>query len=93
MTEIADGKYIFDTVKVGERGQIVISLKKLESLLKKSDDISIVTGDKRKTIITILKANAIKHFALEFARATRKKHQPKKKPEEKDQWKGFHRIP
>jgi AbrB family looped-hinge helix DNA binding protein len=93
LAEVADGKYIFGTVKVGERGQIVIPKEARKSLEIKPGDILIVTGDKRKAIITILKANAMKHFAVDFVRATRKRHQPKKKPEEKDQWKGFRRIP
>lgn len=93
MAEVADGKYIFGTVKVGERGQIVIPKEARKFLEIKPGDILIVTGDKRKAIITILKASAMKHFALDFLRATRKKHPFKKKPEEKNQWKGFRRIP
>ena len=93
MAEVADGKYIFGTVKVGERGQIVIPKEARESLEIKPGDILIVTGDKRKAIITILKANAMKHFASDFLGTTKKKSISKKKPEEKDQWKGFRRIP
>ena len=93
MAEVADGKYIFGTVKVGERGQIVIPKEARKSLEIKPGDILIVTGDKRKAIITILKANAMKYFASDFLGTTKKKSIPKKKPEEKDQWKGFRRIP
>jgi len=93
LAEVADGKYIFGTVKVGERGQIVIPKEARESLEIKPGDILIVTGDKRKAIIAILEANAMKHFASAFLGTTKKKSVSKKKPEEKDQWKGFRRIP
>lgn len=61
MAEIADGKYIFGTVKVGERGQIVIPKEARKVLEIKPGDILIVTGDKRKAIVTILKASAMTH--------------------------------
>jgi len=50
LAEIADGKYIFGTVKVGERGQIVIPKEARKVLEIKPGDILIVTGDKRKAI-------------------------------------------
>ena len=93
MAEIADGKYIFGTVKVGERGQIVIPKEARKVLEIKPGDILIVTGDKRKAIVTILKASVMKHFASDFLGTTKKKRISKKKTEEKDQWKGFRRIP
>lgn len=93
MAEIADGKYIFGTVKVGERGQIVIPKEARKVLEIKPGDILIVTGDKRKAIVTILKASAMKHFAPDFLGPIKKKRPLKKKLEEKDQWKGFRRIP
>lgn len=46
LAEVADGKYIFGTVKVGERGQIVIPKEARESFEIKPGDILIVTGDK-----------------------------------------------
>jgi len=93
LAEVADGKYIFGTVKVGERGQIVIPKEARKLLEIKPGDILIVTGDKRKAIVNLLKASAMKHFALDFIRATRKKRPLKKKLEEKERWNGLHRIP
>ncbi len=93
MAEVANGKYIFGTVKVGERGQIVIPKEARKLFEIKPGDILIVTGDRRKAIITVLKASAMKHFAVDFVRTTRKRHPSRKRAEEKDRWKGFHRIP
>ncbi len=93
LAEVADGKYIFGTVKVGERGQIVIPKEARKSLEIKPGDILILTGEKRKAIITIFKASAMKHFASDFLGATRKKPPREKKPKEEDRWEGFHRIP
>jgi len=93
LAEVADGKYIFGTVKVGERGQIVIPKEARRALEIKPGDILIVTGEKRKAIITILKASAMKHFAPDFLGATKKKRPRDKKFKEEDRWKGFHRIP
>jgi hypothetical protein len=56
-------------------------------------DFLIVTGEKRKAIITIFKASTMTHFTSDFLGATKQKRPHEKEPKEEDRWKGFHRIP
>ena len=57
------GKYIFGTVKVGERGQIVIPKEARELFNIKPGDTLLVLGDEDKGI-AISKADVIKEVAL-----------------------------
>ncbi|MEA1992882.1 MAG: AbrB/MazE/SpoVT family DNA-binding domain-containing protein [Euryarchaeota archaeon] len=63
MTEIKKGKYIFGTVKVGERGQIVIPKEAREMFEIQSGDKVLVLGDEKKGI-AIVKESLMKNFAL-----------------------------
>jgi AbrB family looped-hinge helix DNA binding protein len=63
MEEIIKGKYIFGTVKVGERGQIVIPKDARDLFQIKAGDTLLVMGDKKKGI-AISKIGKIKEFAL-----------------------------
>lgn len=62
MLEFNDGKCICGTVKVGDRGQIVIPKKARDYFGIKSGDSLVVLGDKNKGI-TIFKASNVKEFA------------------------------
>lgn len=62
MLEFADGTCICGTVKVGERGQIVIPKKAREYFNIQAGDSLVVLGDKSKGI-TIFKADNLKNFA------------------------------
>ena len=63
MEEIVEGKYIFGTVKVGDRGQIVIPKDARDLFKIKAGDTLLVMGDKKKGI-AISKIGKIKEFAL-----------------------------
>ena len=65
MTEVAKGKYIFGTVKVGERGQIVIPVEARRMFNIKPGDLLLVGGDEKKGL-GIAKVDAIKNFALKL---------------------------
>lgn len=62
MIEFKDGACICGTVKVGERGQIVIPKKARDYFEIKAGDSLIVLGDKSKGI-TIIKADKLESFA------------------------------
>jgi len=62
MLEFNDGKCICGTVKVGDRGQIVIPKKARDYFGINPGDSLIVLGDKNKGI-TIFKASNVKEFA------------------------------
>jgi len=59
------GKYIFGTVKVGERGQIVIPKEARDVFKIKPGDNLLVLGDSKKGI-AITKQNAIEDVALKI---------------------------
>jgi AbrB family looped-hinge helix DNA binding protein len=63
MEEIVKGKYIFGTVKVGDRGQIVIPKEARDLFKIKPGDTLLVMGDKKKGI-AISKISKLKEFAL-----------------------------
>ncbi|ENK0839712.1 AbrB family transcriptional regulator [Clostridium sporogenes] len=65
MSKIKDGKYIFGTVKVGERGQIVIPKEAREKFNINAGDNLIVLGDEKKGI-AIAKVDIMKSFAVKF---------------------------
>lgn len=59
------GKYIFGTVKVGERGQIVIPKEARDVFDIKPGDNLLVLGDSKKGL-AITKQNAIEDVALKI---------------------------
>lgn len=65
MSNLKDGKYIFGTVKVGERGQIVIPKEARKKFNIKPGDNLIVLGDEKKGI-AIAKMDIMNKFAIEF---------------------------
>ena len=65
MVEVKKGKYVFGTVKVGERGQIVIPKEAREKFDIKPGDLVIVLGDEGKGI-ALVRADFIKTFALKY---------------------------
>ena len=58
-----DGKHIFGTVKVGERGQIVIPKEAREIFKIKPGDTLLVLGDEKQGI-AIVKSDIFRDFAL-----------------------------
>ncbi|HTY89870.1 MAG TPA: AbrB/MazE/SpoVT family DNA-binding domain-containing protein [Methanocella sp.] len=65
MVELKKGKYIFGTVKVGERGQIVIPKEAREIFDIGPGDELLVLGDVDQGI-AIVKADLMKKIALEI---------------------------
>jgi len=59
------GKHIFGSVKVGERGQIVIPKDARDVFGIKPGDILLVLGDESRGI-AIVKADDMKRFALKI---------------------------
>ena len=59
------GKYIFGTVKVGERGQIVIPKEARELFDINPGDTLLVMGDKEQGI-AIAKADVMKEVAIKI---------------------------
>lgn len=57
------GKHIFGTVKVGERGQIVIPKDARELFNIKPGDTLLVLGDEEQGL-AVVKADAMQEFAL-----------------------------
>ena len=62
MFELDNEKHTFSTVKVGERGQIVIPKETMEMFSIKPGDNLIIFANK-KTGIVIIKSEKIKEFA------------------------------
>ena len=65
MIEVKKGKYIFGTVKVGERGQIVIPKEARDKFSIDPGDSLLVLGDENKGI-AIVKEDLMKNFALKI---------------------------
>jgi AbrB family looped-hinge helix DNA binding protein len=65
MTEIQKGKYFFGTVKLGERGQIVIPKEARDVFDMKPGDNLVLVGDEEKGI-AIVKADLVKDLALKI---------------------------
>ena len=63
-----DGKYIFGTVKVGERGQIVIPKEARDVFDIKAGDTLLVLGDEAQGI-AIVKSELFKQFARDILTA------------------------
>lgn len=60
--EIPKGHYIFGTVKVGERGQIIIPKEARDTFNIKAGDTLIVLGDE-KWGIAVTKADVLERYA------------------------------
>jgi len=82
MEEIIEGKYIFGTVKVGERGQIVIPKDARDLFKIKAGDTLLIMGDKKKGL-AISKIGKIKEFALGILNGIGNKEELLKKSLEK----------
>lgn len=65
MVEVKKGKHIFGTVKVGERGQIVIPKNARDLFKIKPGDLLLIVGDIDKGI-GIVKEDTMKKFALKI---------------------------
>jgi AbrB family looped-hinge helix DNA binding protein len=65
MIEVKKGKYIFGTVKVGERGQIVIPKEARDKFGIEPGDSLLILGDENKGI-AIVKEDLMKNFALKI---------------------------
>jgi len=63
MMEIDDGKYMFGTVKVGSRGQIVIPSEAREMFDIKPGDMLVVLGDRERGL-AVVRASMMRDFAL-----------------------------
>lgn len=72
--KIPDGHYIFGTVKVGERGQIIIPKEAREVFGIKAGDTLIVLGDE-KWGIAVTRADVLeKHAADVFRKISEGSH-------------------
>lgn len=65
MTEVAKGKYLYGTVTVGEKGQIVIPKEAREHFHIKPGDKLLVAGDLKKGL-AMMKASILKGVALKI---------------------------
>lgn len=68
MVNIKKGKHIFGTVKVGERGQIVIPKKARDIFDINSGDTLLILGDETKGI-AIVKEDLMKDFASKILKS------------------------
>lgn len=64
MMEMPNGHYVFGTVKVGERGQIIIPKEARDVFKIKAGETLIVLGDE-KWGIAVTKADVLKEHAME----------------------------
>jgi AbrB family looped-hinge helix DNA binding protein len=65
MFELDNEKHTFSTVKVGERGQIVIPKETRDMFSIKAGDNLIIIANKKRGIV-IVKSEKIKEFAREI---------------------------
>jgi AbrB family looped-hinge helix DNA binding protein len=65
MTEIAKGKFLYGTVTVGERGQIVLPIEARKHFNIRPGDKLVVAGDLKKGL-AIQKATIMKDIALKI---------------------------
>ena len=68
MNKFEKDKHIFGTVKVGERGQIVIPKKARDIFEIEPGDTLLVLGDEKKGI-AIVKADIMKNFASKILKS------------------------
>ncbi len=78
MSKFTKDNYFFGSVKVGERGQIVIPSKARKIFKIEPGDQLLVFGDINKGI-GIIKATELKNFALKFFEAFEKESNNKLK--------------
>ncbi|MFQ6124517.1 MAG: AbrB/MazE/SpoVT family DNA-binding domain-containing protein [Candidatus Heimdallarchaeota archaeon] len=64
MTEFIEGKYIYGTVKVGERGQVVIPSTARDHFNIKPGDLLLVVGDRKIGGLGLIKADAMKELVM-----------------------------
>jgi AbrB family looped-hinge helix DNA binding protein len=58
-----EGMSIYGTVKVGDRGQVVIPVKARKDFNIKPGDLLLVVAGKKRRGITMVKADAMREFA------------------------------
>lgn len=66
MIEFKDGKCVCGTVKVGERGQIVIPKKARDYFNVEPGDTLIMVGDMKSHTMTIMKTDSLSEFAAKL---------------------------
>lgn len=66
---------IYGTVKVGERGQVVIPSKAREDFNIKPGDLLLVIAGRRRGGLALVKADAMKEFATRILRGLEKVEQ------------------
>ncbi|MDO4271121.1 MAG: AbrB family transcriptional regulator [Eubacteriales bacterium] len=74
------GKHIFGTVKVGEKGQIVIPKKARDIFNINAGDMMLVLGDETQGGLAVMKSDTIVDFARAIVDAAQNA-----KPEEADE--------
>ncbi len=65
MTEVEKGKFLYGTVTVGERGQIVLPIEARKHFNIRPGDKLLVAGDLKRGL-AIMKANILKEVALKI---------------------------
>lgn len=68
MSEGEQDMQIYGTVKVGERGQVVIPSKARKELNIKPGDLLLVVAGKNRRSIAMVKADAMREFATRIMR-------------------------
>jgi AbrB family looped-hinge helix DNA binding protein len=68
MSEGEQTSYIYGTVKVGDRGQVVIPSQARKDLNIKPGDLLLVMAGKNKRGIAMIKADAMREFANKIMR-------------------------
>jgi AbrB family looped-hinge helix DNA binding protein len=63
MSERDEGMSIYGTVKVGDRGQVVIPVKARKDFNIKPGDLLLVVAGKKRRGIMMVKADAMREFA------------------------------
>jgi AbrB family looped-hinge helix DNA binding protein len=66
---MAEGAHIYGTVKVGEKGQIVIPSKARKDFNIKPGDLMLVITGRNRRGLTMVKADAIKDFATRILKS------------------------
>lgn len=68
MSEGEQGTYIYGTVKVGERGQVVIPSKARKDFNIKPGDLLLVIAGRKRRGIAMVKADAMRELATRIMR-------------------------
>jgi AbrB family looped-hinge helix DNA binding protein len=68
MSEGEESSYIYGTVKVGDRGQIVIPSKARKELNIKPGDLLLVMAGKNRRGLALVKADLMREFANKIMR-------------------------